>query len=89
MKEELTTKPTPKFLPFNRYAHVMYLILVVYLAVKGDYEWAFANLGISLIFDPFDPTVKWELRPLYQKAWLLTIVALMCAGLIYTIFLKN
>ncbi len=89
MKQELSTETTPKFTPFNRYAYVGFLVLVIYLFIKGDYEWAFANLGIALVFDPFDPSVKWQQRPMYQKVWLLVHLALTFAGLFYTIFLKN
>ena len=89
MKQEISTEATPKFLPFNRYAYVLYMVLVIYLAVKGDYEWAFTNLGIALVFDPFDPSVKWQQRPIYQRVWLIIHVVVMCAGLIYIMFLKH
>lgn len=88
MKQELPAKTTPTFSPFNRYAYVLYMVLVIYLFIKGDYEWAFANLGIALVFDPFDPSVKWQQRPMYQKVWLLVHLALTFSGLIYIIFLK-
>ncbi len=89
MKQEVSTKTTPKFTPFNRYAYVGFLVLVIYLFIKGDYEWAFSNLGIALVFDPFDPSVKWQQRPMYQKVWLLVHLTLTFAGLFYIIFLKN
>lgn len=83
MKQELSAKTAPKFSPFNRYAYIAYMVLVIFLFIKGDYEWAFTNLGIALVFDPFDPTVKWQQRPMYQKVWLLVQVALTFAGLAY------
>lgn len=87
MKQELSAGTTPKFSPFNRYAYAVFMVLVVYLFIKGDYEWAFANMGIALIFDPFNPSVKWQQRPMYQKVWLLVHLALTFAGLFYIIFL--
>ena len=89
MKQELSAGTTPKFSPFNRYAYVVYMVLVIYLFIKGDYEWAFSNMGIALIFDPFNPSVKWQQRPVYQKGWLLIHLALTFAGLFYIIFLKH
>jgi hypothetical protein len=83
MKQELSAKTAPKFSPFNRYAYIAYMVLVIFLFIKGDYEWAFANLGIALVFDPFDPAVKWSQRPLYQKVWLLAHLALTFGGLAY------
>ncbi len=89
MKQEPAVKTTSKFTPFNRYAYVLYMVLVIYLVIKGDYEWAFTNLGIALVFDPFDTTVKWQQRPMYQKAWLVVHVALTFAGLFFIIFLNR
>ena len=89
MKQEITTETTPKFLPCNRYAYVLYMVLVVYLFIKGDYDWAFTNLGIALIFDPFDTTVKWQQRPMYQKAWLLVHLVFTFAGLIFIFFFNH
>jgi hypothetical protein len=59
------------------------MVLVLYLFIKGDYEWAFTNMGIALVFDPFNPAVKWQQRPLYQRIWLLVHLAVTFAGLIY------
>ncbi|MGB5029345.1 MAG: hypothetical protein WBO38_12635 [Chitinophagaceae bacterium] len=87
MKLKLSSETAPKFTPFNRYAYVIYMVLVIYLFIKGDYEWAFSNMGIALLFDPFNPSVKWQQRPIYQKVWLLVHLALTFSGLFYIIFL--
>lgn len=86
MKQELAAKTAPKFSPFNRYAYVAYMVLVIFFFIKGDYDWAFTNMGIALIFDPFNPSVKWQQRPMYQKVWLVVHLAITFAGLFYTIF---
>lgn len=83
MKPKLSSETTPTFSPFNRYAYALYMVLVLYLFIKCDYEWAFTNMGIALVFDPFNPAVKWQQRPLYQRIWLLVHLALTFAGLIY------
>jgi hypothetical protein len=83
MKPKLSSETTPTFSPFNRYAYFAYMVLVLYLFIKGDYEWAFTNMGIALMFDPFNPAVKWQQRPLYQRIWLLVHLTLTFAGLIY------
>jgi hypothetical protein len=62
------------------------MILVIYLFAKGDYEWAFTNLGIAMIFDPFDSSVKWSNRPLYQRMWLLAHLTITLGGLAYLAF---
>ena len=89
MKQELTLKTCSQSTRFNRYGYGLYMILVIYLAIKGDYVWAFTNLGVALVFDPFDTTVKWQHRPIYQKAWLLVHVAIMLAGLVFLWFQKR
>ena len=70
----------------NRLAYGLYLVLVAYLLVKGDYEWAVTNLGIALVFDPFDAKVSWAHRPAYQKVWLIVHLTVTFAGLAYLIF---
>lgn len=89
MKQELTLKNCNRSNGINRYTYAIYMVLVIYLFIKGDYVWAFTNLGVALLFDPFDTNVKWQHRPFYQKAWLLVHVALMLAGLIYLYFQKH
>jgi hypothetical protein len=89
MKQELISKTCSKSTRINRYAYCLYILLVIYFAIKGDYEWAFINLGVALVFDPFDTTVKWQYRKFYQKAWLLAHVAIMLAGMIYLYFQKH
>ena len=70
----------------NRYAYIIFLALVVYLFIKGDYDDAIANLGIAMVFDPFDASVKWNDRPLYQRAWLIVHVTLVLAGFAFLIY---
>ena len=89
MEKELSPQAERKYTPFNRMAYGLYVVLVIYLFIKGDYEWAFTNLGIALVFDPFDPNVKWQQRPMYQKVWLLVHLTLVVVGLFYIIFFKQ
>lgn len=81
MKQAIMTNKTIQSNRINRYAYGIYLLLVVYLLIKGDYEWAVTNMGIALAFDPFDATVKWHYRPFYQKAWLVIHLVLLLSGL--------
>jgi hypothetical protein len=48
------------------------------LLFSKDYGSAAANMGIALIFDPFNPSVSWDQRPFYQRAWL---IVHLCIGL--------
>ena len=89
MKWEVTLTTCSQSTRINRYAYGLYMILVIYLAIKGDYAGAFVNLGVALVFDPFGTTVKWHHRPLSQKAWLLVHVAITLVGLIYLYFQKH
>ncbi len=89
MKYKLTVKNCSHSTQLNRYAYGLYMILAIYFIIEGDYAWAFTNLGVALVFDPFDTTVKWQHRPLYQKSWLFVHAAVMLAGLIYLCFQKH
>jgi formate/nitrite transporter FocA (FNT family) len=87
MKQETTLKNCSQH-HINRYVYGLYMILVIYLFIKGDYEWAFTNMGIALIFDPFDNSVKWSNRPFYQKMWLFIHLAITIGGLGFIMFNK-
>lgn len=73
----------------NRVAYILFLVLVTYLVIVGDYQWAVTNLGIALVFDPFDPSVKWQKRPFYQKVWLLCHLILFFTGFIFLVVLQT
>jgi hypothetical protein len=85
MKQELTAKCAKQTLQANRLAYTLYMILVAYLFIKGDLEWAITNLGIAMVFDPFDAKVQWQTRPTYQKMWLVVHFALSLTGFLYLI----
>ena len=86
MKEASTT-PAQEWKGFNRWAYGAFILLVIYGVLSGNYGDALMNLGIALIFDPFDQNVKWNDRPRYQRVWLLVHVSLVLAG--FTFLLLN
>jgi hypothetical protein len=69
-----------------RLAYFLYLVLVVYQLFIGDYEWAITNFGIAMVFDPFDASVKFNHRPLYQKLWLYAHLTLSLGGFAFLLF---
>ena len=81
MKQESIILKAPQITGL-RLAYVLYLLLVIYQLTIGDYTWAVSNLGIALIFDPFDPSVNWQNKPMYQKVWLITHLTLLAARFI-------
>jgi hypothetical protein len=56
------------------------LLALIKLPFHGlDESWTL--LGIALLFDPFDPEVRWDKRPWYQRAWLVIhLVAMLVLG---------
>lgn len=88
MKQEITAKIKAQSAQINRFAYILYMILVVYLAVKGNYELALTNMGVALVFDPFDVSVKWQDRTGFQKAWLMIHVAILFVGFAYIFLIK-
>ena len=83
MKQELTAKSNKQAVQANRLAYILYMVLVAYLLFKGNMEWAITNLGVALIFDPFDANVTWQNRPPFQKVWLIVHVTLTLAGFLF------
>jgi hypothetical protein len=61
-----------------------FVLLGLFLAiVPGDYAMAASNFALAVIFDPFQPEVKFGKKPLYQKVILLghLVVALVLIGI--------
>jgi hypothetical protein len=79
MKKDMT-------LPFNRLLYVLFIALTIYQAwIRQDFVDAASSMGIALIFDPFDPTVAWKERPIWQRAWLFFHLGIAAALLGYGI----
>jgi hypothetical protein len=76
-----TTAKTNEWKGASRLAYGMFLLLVAYYVFTANYSDAVMNLGIALIFDPFDQAKTWAERPLYQRLWLLTHLTLLLGGL--------
>jgi hypothetical protein len=72
---------------FNRWLYGGFVLMSIYFLFRGDFMTAASNLGIALIFDPFDQTIKWENRKTYQRVWLFVHFAIT-AVLFITGFLK-
>jgi hypothetical protein len=66
-----------------------FLVLALYRAVwLRDFGDAAMQLGIALAFDPFNPSVPWKQRPLYQRAWLITHLLLLGLSVLAAIYLS-
>ncbi len=74
---------------FNKYMYGFFTITsICLLFISKDWMMAVGNLGIALIFDPFDQKVTWNHRPLFQKIWLFVHVAVVLLLFGYGLFLK-
>jgi len=87
-----TSKEAPhvndRSIVFNRVMYGAFVLFSIYYLLSGkDLADVMSNLGIALIFDPFDQKVTWSNRPFYQRAWLIvhvSIVLIMVAYLLIT-----
>jgi hypothetical protein len=74
---------------FNKMAYGAFVILALYyLIFNKSYTDFMAQLGIALVFDPFDQNIKWGDRPLYQRIWLLVHLAILFGVAIWFFFVK-
>jgi hypothetical protein len=85
MKEE-TTSAKDLSIGFNNIAYGAFVLLSLYFFLNKDLSSATINLGIALVFDPFDQNVTWKKRPVYQRAWMIIhlIVLSVLAGFLFT-----
>ena len=67
------TKTLPPLV--NRIAYVFFIIIGIYtISYTDDLMQGVSNLGVALIFDPFNQEKQWSDRPFYQRAWLIVHV---------------
>lgn len=63
---------------FNKLAYSAFVALAIFMwFFSKDKMLATSQFGVALVFDPFNPSVPWNKRPLYQKVWLLAHVAIL------------
>lgn len=70
-------KPRDFTTQFNRVMYGLFIALSIYYVFKNEWMTAASNLGIALLFDPFNQKIKWQQRPLYQRVWLLVHVSIV------------
>jgi hypothetical protein len=85
MKKEITAENKAQSAAINRVAYILYMVLVLFQVIIADYDWAVANMGVALIFDPFAPA-RWQDRTKLQKAVLFIHLTLLIAGAAFLTF---
>lgn len=86
MEKCTDTKPAAK--NFNKPAYIVFMIAGLCFLIAKDFSNVFIFWGIALALDPFNTSIPFEKRPLYQRAWLLIHVVLTLAPLAYMIAVK-
>jgi hypothetical protein len=72
------SKPVEVSQKVYRVLYGAFILFAVYFLVRGEIMEAASNLGIALIFDPFNG-LKWEERKTWMKGWLFVHVAVVSA----------
>lgn len=85
---EKTTQYKSLPLSLQRILYAGFLIMCCYYLYRGETVTAGSNLGIGLIFDPFNG-IEWQQRKGWQKAWLVVHLVLTLVLLIAGLLLKG
>jgi hypothetical protein len=73
-----TTTPRTFSTRFHRVAYTLMVLLGCYFFFfSADTTMGAANMGIALIFDPFDQQVPFGKRPVWQRVWLVVHLLVM------------
>ena len=68
--------------PFYKLLYGGFVLFGAYHAIfNQQYGDAAMNFGIALAFDPFDQSVSWKERPIWQRAWLIVHLGVAAAFL--------
>jgi len=80
---------TNKAQQFIKVGYVLFIVLAIYhLLINKNLIDCAMNLGIALIFDPFDQNVSWNNRPKWQRTWLIVHVLIALSVLIFGVLNK-
>lgn len=80
---------TNKAQQFIKVGYVLFIVLAIYhLLINKNFFDCAMNLGIALIFDPFDQNVSWNNRPKWQRTWLIVHVLIALSVLIFGVLNK-
>lgn len=71
------SKPKDVTFQYGRVLYGAFVLLSIYFLATKQIESAMSNLGIALIFDPFDQKVTWNNRPAYQQIWLIVHLSIV------------
>lgn len=52
---------------------------IILMLINKSPDAGISNLGIALVFDPFDPKMAFNKRPLWQRIWLIAHVVVLLA----------
>ncbi|MBC7886740.1 MAG: hypothetical protein H7Z13_02550 [Ferruginibacter sp.] len=65
-----------RFENINKPAYLIFVLAGIYFLITGDFSQAMVFWGLAIVFDPFNPTIPFDKRPVYQKTWLFIHVAI-------------
>lgn len=72
--------------PFFKIGYGAFVLLGIYHLLINQHPIDTAtNLGIALVFDPFNHQISWNNRPKWQRVWLIMHVAIALTVLIFGI----
>ena len=72
----------------NRFMYGGFVVLAVVMLATGNWMTGVSNLGIALIFDPFDTKQPFKERPRWQQVWLVVHVCVLFAALGYGLYIE-
>jgi hypothetical protein len=55
----------------NRILYILFVLFGGYFFWRNDIPTGLSQLGIALVFDPYDSSISWKERPNWVKVWLI------------------
>lgn len=71
---------------YNKIVYGVFIVVALIFIIRNEFGDSIIYAGLALAFDPFDTTVPFNKRPLWQRAWLVVhlvaVLVLLCVTLI-------
>lgn len=78
MEQKIETKQK-KAIQINRPAYVVLLLAGICFLIQRNFSEAVIFWGLALVFDPFNTSIPFQKRPVYQQLWLIVHLSITLA----------
>ncbi|AYL97569.1 hypothetical protein [Mucilaginibacter celer] len=84
---ETPVQTSQRTININKPGYILFSLISIVFLFRHDISQATVFAGLALVFDPFNPQMPFQKRPLFQKVWLIAHLTIVIA--LFTIMVTS